>query len=146
VPGWVSGLTVDGVVLDEGEARRRFAAARVARLATADEHGRPHVVPVTFAVHGDIIVTAVDHKPKRSTNLKRLRNITANPRVSVLVDHYDDDWARLWWARADGIAHIHDHDRDAALRLRAKYQQYADHLPAGPVLRIEVASWSGWQF
>lgn len=132
------------MLLDEAEARRRFAAARVARLATADEHGRPHIVPVTFAVHGDMIVTAVDHKPKRSTNLKRLRNITVNPQVSLLVDHYDDDWTQLWWARADGSAHVLDHDPDAALWLRAEYRQYADTPPAGPTIHITVTSWSGW--
>lgn len=137
---------LDGVLFDEVEARRRFAEARVARLATADEHGRPHIVPITFAVHRDVIVTAVDHKPKRSTNLKRLRNITANPRVSLLVDHYDDDWTHLWWTRADGIANIHDHDPDAMTWLSAKYDQYTDAPPTGPVVRVDVQSWSSWQF
>ena len=84
------------------EARGRFAAARVARLATADATGQPHLVPVTFAVAGDMVYTAVDAKPKRTTALRRLANVAANPRVSLLVDHYDDDWSRLWWVRADG--------------------------------------------
>ena len=82
-----------------GEARRRFASARVARLATADSGGRPHVVPIVFAVEGDIIYSAVDHKPKRTTALRRLANMAENPSVSLLVDYYDDDdWNRLWSA------------------------------------------------
>ena len=82
----------------------RFASARVARLATVDAGGGPHVVPITFAVDGDVIWSAVDDKPKRSRELKRLANIRSNPAVSVLADHYDDDWTRLWWVRADGTA------------------------------------------
>ncbi len=87
-------------------ARRRLASARVAHLATAAASGQPHVVPVTFAVDGDVIYTAVDHKPKTTVNLRRLRNITENPQVSLLADHYSDDWDALWWARADGRAAI----------------------------------------
>ncbi|MCI0687582.1 MAG: pyridoxamine 5'-phosphate oxidase family protein, partial [Sporichthyaceae bacterium] len=82
--------------LDEGEARRRLGAARLGHLATADRDGRPHVVAATFALHGDHLYVAVDHKPKRSSDLKRLRNIAGNPRVAFLVDHYDEDWSRLW--------------------------------------------------
>ncbi|KLL11112.1 MULTISPECIES: TIGR03668 family PPOX class F420-dependent oxidoreductase [Protofrankia] len=92
--------------LDAGEARRRFAAARVARLATVDAAGQPHLVPVTFALQDNAIVTAVDHKPKRSTALRRLANIAANPRVALIADHYDEDWRTLWWARADGLARV----------------------------------------
>jgi PPOX class probable F420-dependent enzyme len=128
-------------------ARERFAAARVARLATADEHGVPHLVPVTFAVDGDTIVFAVDHKPKTSTNLRRLRNIRANPSVSFLVDAYAEDWARLWWVRADGVARILsdtiEQAAPAAL-LREKYAQYQDHPPEGAVVRTVVAAWKGW--
>src|SRR5947207_9112063 len=90
--------------LEPGEARRRFAAAVVARLATVTPDGRPHIVPVTFAVDGDVIYSAVDAKPKTTTRLARLRNIAAEPRVAVLADHYQADWDRLWWARADGAA------------------------------------------
>ncbi len=89
-----------------GEARRRFASARVARLATADAGGRPHIVPIVFAVEGDIIYSAVDHKPKRTTALRRLANMAENPFVALLVDYYDDDWSRLWWARADGTGRL----------------------------------------
>jgi PPOX class probable F420-dependent enzyme len=78
------------------EARRRFAAARVARLATADTAGQPHLVPFVFAVDGDTVYSAVDHKPKRTTALRRLANIAQNPAVALLVDHYDDgDWSGL---------------------------------------------------
>ena len=95
-----------GMRLSEPEARRRLASARVARLATAAADGRPHIVPVTFAVDGDRIYTAVDHKPKTTTKLRRLRNIAENPQVSLLADDYSDEWAKLWWARADGYAGV----------------------------------------
>src|SRR4051812_49360507 len=90
------------------EARRRFAAARVARLATADADGRPHLVPLVFVVAGETIYSAVDAKPKRTTALRRLANVAANPRVAALVDHYDEDWAALWWVRADGTGRVLD--------------------------------------
>jgi PPOX class probable F420-dependent enzyme len=92
--------------MDEEQARRRFLAARVATLATVDTEGRPHLVPLVFARCGDVLVTAVDHKPKRSPLLRRLRNIAAHPAVCLLVDAYDEDWERLWWVRADGDAHV----------------------------------------
>src|SRR5919201_5091489 len=80
--------------------------ARVARLATADSRAVPHVVPIVFAVDGDTMYTAVDDKPKVSRALRRLANITANPRVAVLVDHYTEDWGTLWWVRAGGRGRI----------------------------------------
>jgi PPOX class probable F420-dependent enzyme len=131
------------VRLAEDEARALFAAARVARLATADAHGRPHVVPVTFAVDGDTIYTAVDHKPKTSTTLKRLRNVAENPQVSLLADHYADDWETLWWARADGAATITTSAGPIAL-LATRYAQYKTAPPPGPFLTIAVERWSGW--
>lgn len=129
--------------MDAAEARRRFAAARVARLATIGPDGRPHLVPITFAAIGaDTIVTAVDHKPKRTTALQRLANIERDPRVAVLADHYDDDWSKLWWVRADGVARVL---RDsAAAQLADKYPQYRDRPPSGTVIVIEVERWSGW--
>jgi PPOX class probable F420-dependent enzyme len=127
------------------EARRRFAGARVARLATVSADQRPHVVPIVFAVVGDVIYTAVDAKPKSTTALRRLANIAANPAVSVLVDHYDDDWAELWWARADGTAEILDQADDAIDRLTARYPSYADERPPGPVIAVAVSRWSGWR-
>jgi PPOX class probable F420-dependent enzyme len=135
------------VRLPEDEARARFATVPVARLGTADGHGRPHVVAVTFAVDGDRIYTAVDQKPKSGTALKRLRNVGENPVVTVLADHYSDDWDTLWWVRADGRAAIlTDQPRMAApLRLLAdRYWQYRQAPPAGPVLEVTVERWSGW--
>lgn len=129
------------------EARRRFAAAAVARLATVGTTGHPHLVPVTFAVDGDRIYTAVDAKPKTTTNLRRLRNIAANPQVAVLADHYETDWARLWWVRADGTASLLDRPADMAGPVRllaARYPQYRASAPAGPVISIQVERWSGW--
>ena len=128
------------------EARRRFASASVARLATVGADGRPHVVPIVFAVEGDTIYSAVDQKPKRTTKLRRLANIEANPKVSVLVDHYEDDWQKLWWVRADGRAEILEASaaNKAIDRLAERYEQYVAERPAGPVLAIEVERWSGW--
>ena len=130
--------------MDAARARALFAAARVARLATADEHGVPHLVPVTFAVDGDTVVTAIDSKPKRTRALKRLANIVANPRVALLADDYDDDWSRLWWARADGSAVVRERDQHAVALLSERYAQYRDEPPDGPVIAVAVERWSGW--
>jgi PPOX class probable F420-dependent enzyme len=130
------------------EARRRFAAARVARLATVDEYGRPHLVPVVFAVDRETIYSAVDHKPKRTTRLRRLENVTANPAVAMLADHYEEDWDALWWVRADGTGRVLDPGDAEAVRavvlLRERYDQYGEHPPAGQVLAVDVAHWTGW--
>jgi PPOX class probable F420-dependent enzyme len=94
------------------EARDRFAAGRVARLATADAAGQPHLVPVVFALAGETVYSAVDTKPKRSISLRRLSNVRENPKVALLVDQYDDaDWDALWWARADGRGRVLDVER-----------------------------------
>ena len=95
----------------EFDPKARFAHTPVARLATAALDGRPHLVPVVFALRDDVIYTAVDAKPKTTQRLRRLANIERNPQVSLLVDHYADDWTQLWWVRADGVAAIH-HDGD----------------------------------
>jgi PPOX class probable F420-dependent enzyme len=133
----------------EDEVRARFDSARVARLATVDAQGRPHLVPVCFALDGDTIVSAVDAKPKTTTALRRLANVRANPAVSLLVDHYDDDWSRLWWARADGDAHVvedgPEHAHACAL-LVARYTQYRAMPPRGPVVTVTVRRWSGWSW
>jgi PPOX class probable F420-dependent enzyme len=130
------------------EARRRFAASPVARLATAGADLRPHVVPIVFALEGERILSAVDHKAKRSTALRRLRNIAENPSVSVLVDHYEDDWDRLWWVRADGVARVVpagvEEARRAVALLAARYDAYVTRPPAGPFVVIEVRRWSSW--
>jgi PPOX class probable F420-dependent enzyme len=128
------------------QARERFAAARVARLATADAGGRPHLVPIAFALDGDRLYSAVDAKPKRTTELRRLANVRENPRVAVLVDRYDDDdWSRLWWARADGTGRVLEAEdpeaRGAVELLRERYPRIE---PVGAVLAVDVERWSGW--
>ncbi|NBH09855.1 TIGR03668 family PPOX class F420-dependent oxidoreductase [Amycolatopsis sp. SID8362] len=128
------------------EARERFAAARVARLATVSAAGVPHLVPVTFAVRGDVVVFAVDHKPKSTTSLRRLRNIAANPAVCFLADGYSEDWSRLWWARADGTARVLPDDERAepVSWLVEKYAQYAERPPEHAVVVTAVHTWRGW--
>ena len=133
--------------MDVADARGRFAAARVARLATVDTDARPHLVPVCFAVVAETLVSVVDHKRKRTSALQRLRNIETNPHVSVLVDHYDEEWANLWWVRADGVARVvrdgPDHVAAIAL-LTDKYAQYRRRPPTGPVVIVDVIRWSSW--
>ena len=147
--------------MEADHARRRFGAARVARLATVDAEGRPHLVPIVFAraarpaQAGDVIVTAVDDKPKSAVRLKRLRNIAANPAVCLLADAYDEDWDRLWWVRADGDARIvSPHASEASVRdehasavalLRRKYVHYRRQPPHGPVIVVTVQRWTGWR-
>lgn len=129
------------------EARQRFASAAVARLATVGPAGKPHLVPVTFAVDGDLIYSTVDDKPKRTRRLARLRNIMSNPHVALLADHYEADWDRLWWVRADGLATVLGHpDAIPGLRelLEQRYPQYRRRPPAGPVIRVAVRRWTGW--
>lgn len=126
-----------------------FTQSPVARLATTTPGGLPHLVPVVFAVHGDVIYTAVDAKPKTTQRLRRLANIESNPQVTLLVDHYADDWTQLWWVRVDGAAAIH---RDGAVLhtglrlLRAKYPQYQSVPLNGPVIAVTVGRWSSWHF
>jgi PPOX class probable F420-dependent enzyme len=138
--------------LNEREAHRRLAEARVARLATADQRGRPHVVPICFAVDGDRLFSAVDHKPKRGPDLRRLDNLRANPAASVLVDHYEEDWDRLWWVRADGVATVLEpedarasEERGRAVDLLTrKYDQYIGRAPGGAVISLALQSWRSW--
>lgn len=133
--------------LSKADACERLATARVARLATAGDDRQPHLVPVTFAVDGDQIYIAIDNKPKTTVNLRRIRNIRENPKVTLLADHYAEDWDTLWWVRADGRATIvedhrqQEHPLDV---LAAKYEQYRQSRPAGPVIVIDVARWTGW--
>jgi PPOX class probable F420-dependent enzyme len=131
------------------DARKRFADARVAHLATADAAGRPHIVPLVFAVDGDTVYSAVDHKPKRSVSLRRFANVAANPAVSLLVDHYDDaEWSELWWVRGDGTARVverpSEEERRAIALLKERYDAYRTRTPSGPVLAVDVSRWSGW--
>jgi PPOX class probable F420-dependent enzyme len=129
------------------ELRRRAEAAPVARLATVDADRRPHLVPCCFAFTGDVAYSVVDHKPKRSTALRRLDNIRANPAVCLLVDHYSDDWSELWWVRFDGGARLllegPEHEQALAL-LRAKYPQYRATPPSGAVMAIDVTAVRSW--
>jgi PPOX class probable F420-dependent enzyme len=132
------------------ESRELFARARIARLATVDAAGRPHLVPLAFAVTGNEIFSAVDAKPKRTTNLRRLENVRANPQVALLADHYDDsDWDALWWVRADGTARVLEAEdveaRSGLALLAERYPQYRVQPPRGPVLAIAVTRWSGWR-
>lgn len=127
---------------DEQWVRERFDQAKVARMATVSGDGSPHLVPITFALDGAKLISAVDHKPKQSTALRRLDNIAVNPFVCVLVDDYDDDWTRLWWARADGWARVDDsYDLTPLVE---RYAQYRERPPEGPVVVIEIDHWSGW--
>ena len=129
--------------------RARVGAARVARLATTTAQGDPHVVPVCFAIEGDRLYTAVDDvKAKSAAVLRRLRNLAAHPRASVLIDHYAEDWGELWWVRMDGGAAVaapgdRGHATAVAL-LAAKYEQYARHPPPGPAIVVEIDTWRAW--
>jgi PPOX class probable F420-dependent enzyme len=124
-------------------AEERLAQARIGHLATVTREGRPHVVPVCFALAGGIVYTAVDQKPKRTRALARLENVRATGRASLLVDHYEEDWSRLWWVRVDGRAEVTE--SEAGLdALAAKYEQYRTARPAGPLIAIEPDRWRSW--
>jgi PPOX class probable F420-dependent enzyme len=133
--------------MSDFDPEARFAQVPVARLATVAPDGRPYLVPVVFALSDGVVYTAVDAKPKTTQRLRRLTNIERNPQVTLLVDHYAEDWTQLWWVRADGIATIHHdgstmhHGRDL---LRAKYPQYQSVSLIGPVIAVAVRRWSSW--
>jgi PPOX class probable F420-dependent enzyme len=133
--------------MDASEVRRRLVDSSVAVLATITPRGKPHAVPVCFALDGAVLYFAVDHKPKRTTDLQRLRNIAANPAVSLLAEHYEHDWIRLWWVRADGRARViadAEEQSHAIALLVDRYQQYRDKPPQGPVVAIDIEKLSGW--
>jgi PPOX class probable F420-dependent enzyme len=133
--------------MDRRDMERRVASAYVARLATVGADGRPHIVPICFALDEQTLYFAVDSKPKQTTNLKRLRNIAANPAISVLVDHYEADWDKLWWVRLDGVARVVTDDGEVKRALRllaARYSQYRATTPAGPVVAVAIAGMTGW--
>jgi PPOX class probable F420-dependent enzyme len=133
--------------MDVPEMRQRVSDARVARLATLTADGRPHLVPICLALEGDTLYSVVDEKPKRSKRLQRLENVRRRPEVTVLVDHYEEDWSRLWWVRLDGTARVLDEgeEREQALvLLRTKYEQYRGEPPTGPVIAVRAERWSGW--
>lgn len=131
-----------------------FSSVRVAYLATIDAQIRPHLVPIVFTVQSTsdqhVIYTAVDSKPKRTANLRRIANVRANSHVCVLADHYSDDWNSLWWVRADGSARVLDATGDpeaisALEALARRYPQYQRQPPLGPVMAIDVHHLIGWQ-
>jgi PPOX class probable F420-dependent enzyme len=139
-------------VMDSDEAWDRVRAARVGRMATVRPSNRPHVIPFVFVLveHGDdrVAYWAVDHKPKRSTDLQRIRNLQANPAVEFVVDGYEEDWDRLWWVRCSGTARMvddHVERRDALRVLGDKYPQYALEPPDGPVVAIDIETREGWE-
>jgi len=129
------------------QMRRRVAAAPVARLGTVTAQGRPHLVPCCFALVGETVYTAVDAKPKSTTALRRLANLAANPRACLLVDHYEDDWSRLWWVRVDGLGRLVTDPDEAGRARRAlerKYPQYRSVPILGPLVALDALGWSGW--
>lgn len=133
--------------MNEAECRRLAGSTAVARLATTRTDGRVDLVPVVFAFDGADLVFAVDHKPKRTQKLQRLANIEANPAVTVLFDHYAEDWDTLWWVRLRGRAQVSAEEETAERArdaLQARHPQYRDRRPAGPVVRITPQEWSGW--
>ncbi|MCD2195580.1 TIGR03668 family PPOX class F420-dependent oxidoreductase [Actinomycetospora endophytica] len=133
--------------MQRDDARARFAAARVARLATVSGAGVPHLVPVVFAVVDHRVLVAIDGKPKRTRALRRLANITDNPAVCLLADEYDEDWSELWWVRVDGTAVVRDDDEalaEARSALGSRYPQHVADPPEGPVIEVSVERWSGW--
>jgi PPOX class probable F420-dependent enzyme len=137
----------DPDVYEHSVVRQRVLAATVARLATIDPDGRPHLVPIVFVLDGETLYSAVDAKPKRSRALRRIENARERPDVTVLIDHYEDDWERLWWVRLRGRARVLDGGEEAqrALGLLAnKYEQYQRERPDSPVLAIDIAEWRGW--
>ena len=135
--------------MNEDEARRRFASARVARLATVKAQGAPHLVPVVFALVDDVAYTAVDGKPKTTLALQRLDNIAATGRASLLVDDYSEEWSRLWWVRCDGSAQVLAVDSSEAgvgvEALTGKYPQYVRDPPPGPVIAVRLMAWRWWE-
>ncbi len=127
------------------EARQRFATARVAHLATVNGDGTPHLVPIVFALLSETIYSVVDQKPKRTSQLRRLENVRANPHVTLLADHYEEDWHNLWWVRADGTARtLEANEREARGAIEALTQRYPQQRAVGPVLAVDVEKWTGW--
>ena len=134
--------------MDRETAYRRMSSAEVARLATINPDGTPHLVPIVFAVRDETLYTAVDGKPKRSRRLRRIENARSRPDVTVLADHYEADWSRLWWVRLEGRARVLDAGEEAELALRLlieRYEQYRRETPGMPVLAIDIRRWSGWE-
>lgn len=134
--------------MDRAEALTRLGGSRIGHLGSVTPAGHPHLVPVTFALVGDSIVTAVDQKPKTTMNLQRLANVEYHRRATILADHYQEDWAELWWVRIAGPAVVHSdgHSWEAAREaLTAKYDQYRRRPPEGPSIHIEIDKVTFWE-
>ena len=135
--------------MNESELLALLSAARVATLATIRADGRVDLVPVTFAFDDRTVVTAIDHKKKSTTELKRLENIKQFPEVTLLVDRYDDDdWKQLWWVRIRGRAKVYQsgNEFDRAIDLLSeRYTQYQEKRPKGPAIVIERTELTGWK-
>lgn len=103
-------------------------------------------MPLVFVLVGDVIFSAVDAKPKRSPRLQRLSNVASEPRCSLLVDHYEDDWSKLWWVRADGEAAVVEPALapEGYAALLEHHPQYRVCAPPGPLLAVRVKRWVGW--
>lgn len=135
------------MAIEAEEMRRRLDEAQVGHLATTGADGQPHLVPVCFALDGDSVYWTVDFKAKSGRVLRRLRNLAENPRAALLVDHYEEDWTRLWWVRVDCSAALLAAGPEAEHGLEllaAKYPQYRRRRPGGPVVRMLIDRWSGW--
>jgi PPOX class probable F420-dependent enzyme len=135
--------------MDVAAMRRLATEARVARLGTVTADGRPHLVPCCFALDGDVLYTGVDDiKSKTTSALRRLDNIRLHPAVTVLIDHYDDDWSTLWWIRLDGHARVVDpgslEERAGMGLLAEKYEPYRTRPIAGPLVSVEITHWQAW--
>jgi PPOX class probable F420-dependent enzyme len=134
--------------MDEREMRRRAAEATVARVGTIDHSGRVHVVPIVFVINGDTLYSSTDEHPPA----KRLRNLQRDPRTTILVDIYDDDWSKVWWVRMRGTGRVveDEAERDGARKLLwDKYPQFTKSLPSeggGPVMAVDISEWSGWSY
>jgi len=145
--GPVKAVPLESEIVDRSTARRRLADAKTGYLATLTVELRPHIVPCCFALKANTLYSAVDAKPKRTPDLRRVQNLRANASCSLLVDHYDEDWTTLWWIRIDGSGRVVENmDEWSVARelLAGKYEQYRTTPPPGPVLAIEIERWRTW--
>jgi PPOX class probable F420-dependent enzyme len=133
--------------MDLSLARQRVHEASVGRLGTVTSSGRPHMVPCCFALCDDTAYTAVDAKPKSTFALRRIDNLVGNPAASLLIDHYEADWAALWWVRLDGTGRVVNspvESEEAKRALTGKYPQYGRVAIPGPVIALDIETWRSW--
>lgn len=142
-------MASDSVRIDGWEAEL-LEEARVAHLGTVGPHGAPHLVPVCFALVDGRLCIAIDEKPKRGGELARIRNLRRDPRATLLVDRYDEDWTRLAWVRLDCRATIIAAGSDSAAALaalRRRYPQYRTmDLESRPLLELAVERKASWRW